>query len=446
MLPKKGQKEKFAVDPSGKEKSISIPLNNEDITTAFHWNKRTRMKWTVMFFFGILLVYCVRTSISVCAVAMGKELGWNKQIAGMALSAFFCGYVTTNVLGGYLADRHGGEVVIFYSAIIWALLTTILPLLAHSGSLLYTGTSAVLATRFLTGAAQGAFFPSLTSMLAKHVATSERGFVFSFAYSGSALGTILTGFVGSLLIEHVGWPSVFTLVGISSLIWVACMRCLYNSVSKRHKHTEKYSVKPKEPVPWLKLASSTPVWALFVGYFCSSVCFYNLLSWTPIYFHDAFPESKGWIFNVIPWMLNFILTNLSGYVANILLSSGTTITFVRKTYASVLFLGVSVFSILLNSVETFQQALFIMTMTIGLQAFSSCSLGLNSQDLAPKHAGALHGVMNTCGAFAGFIGVYITGYILETTGSWSSIFLLISGMSFIGFLSFVIFGSGKRVV
>lgn len=46
-----------------------------------HWNDRGRKKWTILLFFGCLLVYATRTSVSICAVPMGKELGWDKQLS-----------------------------------------------------------------------------------------------------------------------------------------------------------------------------------------------------------------------------------------------------------------------------------------------------------------------------------------------------------------------------
>ena len=46
-----------------------------------HWNDKGRKKWTILLFFGCLLVYATRTSVSICAVPMGKELGWDKQLS-----------------------------------------------------------------------------------------------------------------------------------------------------------------------------------------------------------------------------------------------------------------------------------------------------------------------------------------------------------------------------
>jgi len=431
------------IDTSGKDKSILLSLPIKDVS-YHHWNKHTRIKWTLTFFVGIVLVYSVRVAMSVCAPAMGKEFGWSKQISGMTLSAFFCGYVTTNVLGGYLADRHGGDIVMFYASIIWSALTITLPLVAHS-NIFTDSTSSVLLVRFFTGVAQGVFFPSFTAILTKHVAAAERGFVYSFAFSGASAGTIMTGFTGSIMIDRCGWECVFSVIGLLALLWVLWLRWLMSACKTRSNFASK-DRKVKEPVPWGKFAMKWPFWGLFVAYFTSNYCFYNVLAWIPVYFHDLFPESKGWVFNVIPWLANFIVTNISGYLLNILIACDWSITTVRKFYASIMFLGIFSFSLLLNAVETFQQALFVMSLNVAVHAFGTGSLMMNAMDLAPQHAGALYGCMNSCGAFAGFVGVYMTGYILEITGDWSSVNFVTSSFAFIGFVAFSFLGSGKRLV
>jgi MFS transporter, ACS family, solute carrier family 17 (sodium-dependent inorganic phosphate cotransporter), other len=43
---------------------------------------------------------------------MAKEFGWSSTTQGLILSSFFVGYLTTQVLGGVLADRLGGKGVL----------------------------------------------------------------------------------------------------------------------------------------------------------------------------------------------------------------------------------------------------------------------------------------------------------------------------------------------
>ena len=87
-----------------------------------------------------------------------------------------------------------------------------------------------------------------------------------------------------------------------------------------------------------------------------------------------------------------------------------------------------------------------MSLNVAVHAFGTGSLMMNASDLAPQHAGAVYGLMNSCGAFAGFVGVYMTGYILEITGEWASVNFVTSTFAFIGFFAFAFLGSGKRLV
>lgn len=439
-------------DPAGKAKAVVIGLGqrNNLLSSEGHWNRRARIRWTAILFVGAFLVYAARTSMSVAVTAIATELGWNKEVSGMVLSSFFAGYVTTNIIGGYLADKYGGEKIMMYCSLLWITMTIMLPVLArYPGFFFPSNTFGVLVARFLTGVGQGMHFPSMTSIVTRRNNVMERSWVWGTAISGSALGTIFSGFAGSFLIDHVGWPSYFFTIGILAYAWSLFLRKSTSTMMTKDSDSAGKSLKPlpvKEPVPWLLLFSRVETWALLVVYFCNNLCFYNLLSWLPIYFHENFPQSKGWVFNVIPWLASFIVAMLSGYFARKLISDNYSVTFVRKLCTSLALYGGGVFLLLLDFAETFEQALFLMTLVLGIMAFANVGPVQNSQDLAPKYAGALYGVMNSFGACSGIFGVYLSGYLLEVLGKWSAVFHLSSASCFIGCTVFLLFGSGERIV
>ena len=439
-------------DPSGKTKAIVVGLSTPgDLhLDEGHWNKRSRIKWTVTLFMGAFLVYAARTSMSVAVTSISIELGWNKEVSGMVLSSFFAGYVTTNILGGYLADKYGGEKVMLYGAFVWITMTALLPIFArYPGFFLFSNTYGVVFARFLTGVGQGMHFPSMTSIVTRRNTVKERPFVWGTAISGSAVGTIFSGLAGSFLIEIFGWPSYFFAIGLLSYAWSYFLRVSANSIAQNDAKSASKIKKPlptREPVPWLLLFSRIETWALLVVYFCNNLCFYNLLSWLPIYFHENFPNSKGWVFNVIPWVASFLVSMSSGFIARKLIISNYSVTFVRKLCTALALYGGGIFLLLLDFAETFMQALFLMTLVLGIMAFTNVGPIQNSQDLAPKYAGALYGVMNSFGAFSGIIGVYVSGYLLEVVGKWSAVFHLSSGACFLGCTVFLLFGSGERIV
>jgi len=50
--------------------------------------------------------------MAVAIVAIAREYNYNKSDQGLILAAFFIGYILTPILGGSLADRHGGKMVL----------------------------------------------------------------------------------------------------------------------------------------------------------------------------------------------------------------------------------------------------------------------------------------------------------------------------------------------
>lgn len=48
--------------------------------------------------------------------------------------------------------------------------------------------------------------------------------------------------------------------------------------------------------------------------------------------------------------------------------------------------------------------------------------------------------------FAGFLGVYLAGHILELTQSWSAVFSTAALINTIGWIAFTVFGSSQKII
>uniref|UniRef100_A0ABI7WAI6 Solute carrier family 17 member 9 n=1 Tax=Felis catus TaxID=9685 RepID=A0ABI7WAI6_FELCA len=371
------------------------------------WSRPECQAWTGTLLLGTGLLYCARVSVPVCAVSMSQDFGWNKKEAGVVLSSFFWGYCLTQVVGGHLGDRIGGEKVILLSASAWGFITAATPLLARLSS-----AHLVLMTfsRILTGLLQGVYFPALTSLLSQKVRESERAFTYSAVGAGSQFGTLVTGAVGSLLLDRYGWPSVFYLSGGLTLLWVCY-------VHRSH--------------PGLGRSGARPAG---VQAHQSSL-------------ETAFPEALclGWVFNVVPWLVAIPAGLFSGFLSDHLINQGYRTITVRK-FMQVMGLGLSsVFALCLGHTSSFCKSVVFASASIGLQTFNHSGISVNIQDLAPSCAGFLFGVANTAGALAGVVGVCLGGYLIETTGSWTSMFSLVAAISSLGLCIFLLFGEAQRV-
>ena len=61
---------------------------------------------------------------------MAKDFGWSPSVSGIIQSAFFYGYMLTQIPGGWVTARLGGRRVLPFGVSIWSFATAGVPLLA----------------------------------------------------------------------------------------------------------------------------------------------------------------------------------------------------------------------------------------------------------------------------------------------------------------------------
>ena len=81
-----------------------------------------------------------------------------------------------------------------------------------------------------------------------------------------------------------------------------------------------------------------------------------------------------------------------------------------------------------------------------MASFTVSGFGANPLDIAPKHAAMLVGISNTVGTLPGIVGVALTGYLIDSTGTYNSVFVMVASINVIGALVWLLFSSGERLV
>ena len=61
---------------------------------------------------AVVICYADRSNIADAIIPMEQEFGWGRSSVGVVLSSFFIGYASTQMLGGWMADRYGGKGVL----------------------------------------------------------------------------------------------------------------------------------------------------------------------------------------------------------------------------------------------------------------------------------------------------------------------------------------------
>ncbi|XP_053664689.1 solute carrier family 17 member 9 [Anopheles marshallii] len=417
------------------------------------WTRNEKRTWFLTLLTGTCMLYSTRTTMPLLVPAVAAERKWSKTDSGTVLSSFFWGYTLTQVLGGYLSDKFGGQKVILLAAIGWSLITFWMPNIITSSTLFSSYSIPFIVTvRIINGACQGVHFPSMISITSQNLSSCERASFFSILTSGSALGTLLTGIVGSFLLDYFGWPTAFRVIGFLGLSWTLFLR-YYTMASDRSRiinismPSRMYTkLGTPETVPWLRLFERSSFWACVLAHACEMNCFFVLLSWLPTYFHENFPQAKGWVVNMIPWLALPPVTFMGKLLTEHLLAKQWSLTRIRKLVQSLCFLGQNCALFVMCRTQDFNMALTCMSIIIGLSGLHNNAVTVNPQDLAPSHSGSVFGLMNTVGAIPGFLGVYLAGHILELTQSWSAVFSTAAAINTFGWLIFTVFGSAETIV
>ncbi|CAH1255163.1 SLC17A9 [Branchiostoma lanceolatum] len=425
-------------------------VKEQDPGSQRYWKRTEKRQWVLAYFIGNAILYASRAAMPVCVPAIAKEFSWDKTVSGTVLSVFFWGYASTQVLGGYLSDRFGGEVISMIACVGWSTITLLYPQLLYLFSSHDTCIRFVILCRILHGACQGMHYPSFTSLLAHRIRETERALAYSTVSAGSLFGALLMGCFGSIVLVHLGWHTVFYVTGVAGLLWAAIMRIFFvrrkNIVSIKSLNGSDVDEKKRPHLPWRILCRKTAFLSTVFAHVCNNNLFFIMFSWMPTYFHETYPDQKGWIFNVVPWLVSMPGSVLSGWIADSLIRKGTNVTLTRKMMEIVGMGGPVVCLLLTDYTDSFVLALMAVSMGMFSQAFHNSGVLVVPQDIAPSFAGAVFGVMNMLGAIPGVVGVYLAGHILELTGSWAAVFHLTAVINTFGLLVFLIYGSAERIV
>ncbi len=396
-------------------------------------------------FLAVVVCYLDRVNLSVAIIPMAAERGWDLETQGRILSAFFVGYLLLQVVGGRLADRVGGKFVLGLGVLVWSLFTILTPAAA------YVGLVPLLLARVGLGLGEAVTFPSIYTIYARSIPLVERSRAIGITNSGIPAGTIVGLMTTPVIVRGLGWPWAFYVFGGLGLLWFLFWRrsapdeAVGFRTSGPQQAAENSGVGALSRPPWRALLSNGPVRALIVAHFCNNWSLYVLLSWLPTFVNKGLGvdyAAVGW-FTMVPHVASFAFFNIAGSVADRLIAGGMDVGRARKLMMTVAFGGLGTALVAVGSVHSAWMAIAVMAAGNAFGSFVVGGFSVNHMDIAPRHAGALMGITNTAGTIPGVVGVYVTGLILQTTGSWALVFQVSAVVTFAGLVVFLLFGSGR---
>ncbi|XP_050508936.1 putative inorganic phosphate cotransporter [Diabrotica virgifera virgifera] len=421
----------------------------------------------VIFLFTLLLIgYCIRVNLSLTIVAMtDPNANENKDIPtfdwknrNVILSAFFWGYVTPQILAGWLMTRYGPKWFLVGSMAIGAILGYAIPLLAT-----YYGSTAVIICRVIQGASQGFFVPGISCFTSRWIPIAERGRLGTFMYAASPMGSVVSMMLsGAISASSYGWPMVFHFFSTLGIVWcVLYLFCGSNSPSENKSITEveknyilRTSVdvnKKPLPTPWRHILTSIHFYALIYTYTCNVLGLWLLLTQIPTYMSKIMKfdiKSNGTLTASIylsQWLLSIILGSVSDYVINRKILS---LTLTRKLVSGVGTFGPAISLVFLAQCteENTVKGVILLFLAVGTGGAQICSILINSVDLSPNHAGVLQGIVNAFSHVFAIFAPLIAEFLVSdeyNPAQWQIVFYFGSCVYLSGGIIFSVFGSGK---
>lgn len=421
------------------------------------WAERFRV--VILCFVSFIICNCDRINISVAILPMAKYYGWTQTTVGIIQSAFFWGYVLTQIPGGYIADRFGGKHVLALGVVVWSAMTVFTPAAASANIAI------LLVVRALLGFGEGVAMPAMNNIISKWVPQEERARALSLTYSGMYLGSVVGLWLCPTLIVAFGWQSVFHIFGAIGFVWwifwqtgASSRPQLSRTISSEElAFITKDSAEPtsspdsspteRKKVPWARLLSEPATWAIIIAHFCTTWGYFVLLTWLPTYFNQqlGFDLAASSFLSIVPWLAMFIFANIGGTIADYLLANGVSVAKVRKGMQTMGMMGPAIFLLLVSTTTSPPLAVVFMTCALALGSFCQSGVYSNHQDIGPEYAGILLGISNTAAAIPGIVGVALTGLILDRTGSWGLVFAIAIAFYCLGTVVYNVFARGDRL-
>jgi len=397
-----------------------------------------------------MINYADRVNISVAAPDIMHQTGWDKAQFGLVLSAFLVGYALFQFPGGLIADRWSARKMLAWSCLGFSLFTALTPL-GQFGFVL------LLILRFLVGACESVSLPTLAVFNAHWVPRQEFGRAQMVSISGTSVGQMLAYPTTTWIIQMFSWPVVFYFNAAVGFLWMAAWLWYTTDTPREHpkisaaelQHIESH-ILPRathQPLSFWAIISTPSVLFLCLTYMLYAFIAWIFILWFPTYLVEARGFSRMAMGGVgmLPTFGSFLGMVVGGSISDWLLRRGSGARIARARFPGVcvglampLLLGAVLVPSAALSVALF--VLFYFTFSLAVSGYWTMPL-----ELAPRAVGAVGGVMNTAGNFAGIFGPTVAGFIVQQTGSWVTLFYVAAACGIVSSLIFTFLVSPEPI-
>jgi len=398
----------------------------------------SRMPWHVVSLLsvGMIIAYFDRVNLSVAMPEMAKEFGWSETQQGLAMSAIFWTYTVFQIPSGILVDRYGVRLPYILGLLLWSVASA------------WTGLTGALATlvalRLLVGLGESVVTPASMRYIRIHFDEERRGLAVGLYMTGTKIGPALGLPVCAWLVAEHGWRVMFLVIGLAGLLWlVPWMKWVQAddpAALARSEALRRQRAGAMAQVSTGAILCSPLMWGIILGTYCYMYFVYYSMTWMPAYFkrvHGMSVTETGWYGGAAFGGMAAVAA-LAGWAADLLIRRGYDPVSVRKAFTIAGFVAAATQTMAVL-VESHGWMLFFTV-------FALCGLGLATanywaltQSLIPGGSIAMVvGIQNTAANVAGIVAPWLTGWMIERTGSFETPIKAVGFWLLLGTVSYLI--------
>lgn len=369
----------------------------------------------LLLFLAMAAGYVHRVNLSSALPSMAEEFDWSATQLGQASAAFFWIYFILQVPAGYAADRWGVRFVFAAGFAIWCCATAL--------TALTTGFAMLVGLRLLLGVGQSILTPAGLRYIRLSFPEEQRGTAVGAYMSGTKVGPAVGFVISAYLLEAFGWRGMFAVLGFAAMPWLLPFLLRVGRGDPAARPAARAAAAERErAVTMAELLRSPVIWGTLLGTFCYMYFVYYCMTWMPTYFkqqHGMSIKEQGW-YSAVAFGGMAVVIVAAGRAADMLIRRGFDAVNVRK--------GFTVAGFLLASTQTIAAYTDSVSTMLFFAVFSLCGLGLMTanywaltQTLIPGgRIASVVGLQNTAANFAGAVSPWITGWLVERTGSFDA--------------------------
>ena len=409
-------------------------IKTSDVREAAH-----RMRWPVvgLLSFGMIIAYFDRVNLSVAIAPMSAGFGWSETQQGLAMSAIFWTYTALQIPSGILVDRYGVRLPYLIGFLLWSI--------ASAATALTSALGFLVAMRLLVGIGESVVTPASMRYIRLHFDERQRGLAVGLYMTGTKLGPAIGLPLCAYLVAKSGWQSMFLMIGLAGLVWLIpwMLWVKKDDIAARGRpKTDAAGAAASDltqRMPVRQIIASPVMWGIIIGTYCYMYFVYYCMTWMPTYLkqvHGMSIKEMGWYGGVAFGGMAAVAA-LAGWAADWLIGRGHDPIFVRKAF--------TIGGFLLAATQTLGAFTQSTTLMLFFAVFSLCGLGLATanywaltQTLIPGGSIAMVvGIQNTAANVAGIVSPWLTGWMVEQTGSFDSPIRAIGFWLLLGVASYV---------